>query len=81
MASWWPGERERAELFYTQRMSRAQTRVELELALAAPSNDPFLATMDCYYALVRDAQQRQLAPEDDELLFPDSLIVVNQDMY
>ena len=67
--------------FLRLRESRIAYRQQLELALAVPSDAPYLASQADFAALVRDALQRQLPPEDDELLFPDSEVVVNQDLW
>jgi hypothetical protein len=76
--AWVAGERERYLEFYRLRQSRTAYRYQLELALMAPSMAPYLAAQDDFAALVRDAEQHRLPPDEE---FPDSKVVVNQNLY
>jgi hypothetical protein len=79
--TWATGEFERMQLFLAERAARARYRVYLERSLVAPSDGPFLASQADYAALVRDALQGQQPPEDDAVLFPDSPVVVNHNLW
>ncbi len=79
--AWAPGELERLQEFLRLRQSRIDSRVALELDLMAQDDQPYLALQDNYAALVRDAFQRQMPPEDEDELFPDSPVVVNQNLW
>ena len=46
-----------------------------------PSSAPFLAAQAAFEALVLDTLERQLPPEDDALLFPDSPVVKNSNLW
>jgi hypothetical protein len=76
--TWAAGELERAQLFYEQRAARVGNRARLEAELLPASFAPYLAAQANFAALVRDALQHQQPPEEE---FPDSLVVVNQNLY
>lgn len=78
--TWAPGELERVQLFFEQRQGRIDTRIALESAMLAPP-EPLRALEAGYVALVRDAAQRHLPAENDAIDFPDSPVIVNQDLY
>lgn len=75
---WAAGERERYEEFFRLRGQRMENRARLERALMAPSLLPYMALQDNFAALIFDAEQRRLPPEGD---FPDSRVVVNQNLW
>jgi hypothetical protein len=81
MSSWAPGEYERAQLFQALRSSRLAERARIEAELGPASLAPYLALQENFEPLLRATLQAQLPPEDDATLFPESEIVVNQNIW
>ena len=75
---WAAGEKERYLEFFRLRALRQRTRLELERSLLATDPAPYLALQDDYAALIRDARQRELPPEEE---FPDSEVVKNHNIW
>lgn len=75
---WVAGEDARYLEFFRLRALRQRKRIELEQALLATNPAPYLALQDNFAALVRDARQRELPPEEE---FPDSEVVKNHNIW
>ena len=78
MSSWVAGEDVRYLEFFRLRALRERYRLNLERSLLATDMAPYLAAQEAFAALIRDARQRELPPEQE---YPDSRVVVNQNLW